>query len=192
MNLILNQYEVNCSIKSISQQMEELGIENSCFISILKGGIYTTYTLLPYFSEQIKKDILIGNLGLASYAGELVTQEKISITYPLDLTPEQLEGKDIWIIDDIFDSGLTMTNAKSIIKREMIKNNRKYNSIQTVVLVRKMNPKIKLHKNTKDLPDIVGFEYENSGFLVGMGMGLGEKYRCLDQLYELEPGEILT
>jgi len=185
MKLVLSQFEVNCAVKSIVECLEKRDIGNLCFISILKGGLYTTHLILQQLTEQIKKNILLGNLGLSSYQENINTEGKISITYPLDLTAEQLKNKNIWIIDDIFDSGLTMMHAKSIIKRK-----KGFNSIQTLTLVRKVNPEIKLFEKEEDLPDIIGFEYEGSGFLVGCGMGKGEQYRCLGQLYKLEPREI--
>jgi len=138
--------------------------------------------LLDYFPNP---DILVGYLGLSSYNNGTETQEKIKVTYPLDLTRGDLKEKNIILIDDVFDSGLTMMFAKSIINEIG-----RYNSLRTAVLVRKMNPRIKLWKEPGDLPDIVGFEFQDSGFLVGSGMGKGEHYRNLNGLFVLEPEEI--
>jgi hypoxanthine phosphoribosyltransferase len=181
MKEILNYTETNLAIRAMTNRICSFSVDDLCFIGILKGGVYTMHEILPYFDFNI----LIGYLGLSSYRNGINTEEKIDITYPLDLSSNHLYGKNVWIVDDIFDSGLTITKAKSIIKEIG-----GYNSLRTAVLVRKTNPKVVLWKNESDLPDVVGFEYEQNGFLVGSGMGKGERFRCLNGLWELETEEI--
>jgi len=172
-------------LSSMVEQIKRIGLENSCFVCILKGGVFTTQSLLNIIREENKSRIFQGFLGLSSYEDGTETTEKVKITYPLDLDPKLTRGKKCWIIDDVYDSGLTLVRAISIIKQEA-----QFKSIHSAVLVRKVNPKIQMWKSEEELPDVVGLEYEGNGFLVGCGMGLGEKYRCLDSIYELEEGEI--
>ena len=57
-------------------------------------------------------------------------------------------------------------------------------SFRTVVFIDKIKSREASHYPR---PDIVGLTYEGDKFLVGCGMGLGEKYRGLRELYELIP-----
>lgn len=182
---IANELFISRMIQSLVSRMEQIGIENSCVIGILKGGVYTTQNILNNFPDYAKKRVLVGFLGLSSYRNGTETQGKIDITYPLDIDPKQSRGRICWIVDDIYDSGLTMIQAKSIIEETA-----DFKTIHSAVLVRKMNPKIKKWKKSTELPFAVGLEYEGDSFLVGSGMGMGEKYRCLDGIHELEPDEI--
>jgi hypoxanthine phosphoribosyltransferase len=166
----------------MAREIQKRETEKLCVIAILKGGVPTAHRILEQLPDQ--RNILVGYIGLSSYQNGTETKGEIKTTYGLDLSQEQLWGRNVWIVDDVFDSGLTMMWAKR--KLESLEF---CNSIKTAVLVRKMNPKIQLYREG-DLPDVVGFEYEQRGFLVGMGMGHGEKYRCSDQIYELDPEEI--
>jgi len=182
MNRLLSGSEVKLIIKVMASKIRAFEDPNRCFISILKGGSYTTHCLLSYFAFETTT---IGYLGLSSYRNGTKTSGKIKVTSPLDLSKDDLRGKNLWIVDDIFDSGLTLMKAKSIIKEIG-----GYNSLKTAVLVRKVNSNIRLWKDVSDLPDIVGFKYEKNNFLVGSGLGKGEEYRCLEGLWELEEKEI--
>jgi len=182
MKNVASSRSVNCMFHSMAQRMGKIGLENSCIVGILKGGIYTTINILNLIE---KSKILIGFIGLSSYKDGIETTEKMDITYSLDLDSKLTKGKKCWIVDDIYDSGLTLQRAVSIIKQEA-----QFESIHSAVLVRKMKPKIQVWKSEKELPDVVGLEYEGDGFLVGCGMGMDEKYRCLDEIFELEEGEV--
>jgi hypoxanthine phosphoribosyltransferase len=184
MKLILNHIEVNVAILSMVERIQKVETEKLCIIAILKGGVPTAHRILDLLPN--KENVLVGYMGISSYHNGTTSNGKIKTTYLLDLSQQQLTGKDVWIIDDIFDSGLTMVHVKRYLQSTI----EFCTSIRTAVLVQKINPKVKNYTNDSSLPDVVGFEYEKQGFLVGMGMGHGEKFRCLDQLYELEPHEI--
>jgi hypoxanthine phosphoribosyltransferase len=184
MKQVLNQIGVHCAILSMVDRIVSMNVEKPCFISILKGGVETTQMLLNSLPKAVLNKAIIGYMGLASYHSGTVTTEKIMETYPLDLTEEQMKGREIFLVDDVYDSGLTMFHATSIIKRKVDV------PIHKVTLVLKTNPKVTGITNKKDWPEVVGFEYPDQGFLVGCGMGMGEKYRCLRELCELEDFEI--
>jgi len=191
MKKVLSVGGINSAIRSMVRQIGTYHEDVITFVILLKGGIFVGSDILKHFMgcgpiDCRNRDLVIGFLGLSSYHNGTESSSKIKLTYPLDLPKEFISGKNIWVIDDIFDSGLTLMEAKKIVKSMGAK------SVKTAVLVRKMKPRIKSWKSEEDLPDVVGFEYPSDGFLVGFGMGAGEKYRGLNQLYELEPHEIRT
>jgi hypoxanthine phosphoribosyltransferase len=186
MKLILSKPAVERAMLSMAIQITKLNcIQNKQFalISILKGGLYTGLKLLDFF--EIKDEILFGCLGLSSYKDNLISSNKIIKTYPLDINIKLLANKNIFIIDDIFDSGQTLTEATSIIRRTLEEDSIQNSNVYTAVLVKKNKC-----KDVEKWPNIAGYEMEEDKFIVGCGMGLGEKYRCLPELYELEDKDI--
>jgi len=189
MKKVLSVGGINSAIRSMVRQIRTYHEDTLTFVILLKGGIFVGSDVLKHFMgyspvDYYERNLIIGFLGLSSYHNKTETSSKIKITYPLDLPKEDISGKNVWVIDDVFDSGLTLMKAKRIVKSKGAK------SVRTAVLVRKMRPRIKSWISEEDLPDVIGFEYPSDGFLVGFGMGEGEKYRGLNQLYELEPHEI--
>ena len=85
-----------------------------------------------------------------------------------------VEDADVLIIDDIFDSGQTMTALIHAIKEK------KPRSIKSLVLLIKNVP-----RTTQIRPDYVLFEIENE-FVVGYGLDYKERYRNLSGIFILE------
>ena len=148
---------------------------NLCFITILKGGLYTAHELFSCLPFEKDNDVIFGYLGLSSYKSK-TNPGKIELTYSLDLSKELMRGRDVYIIDDICDTGATLNKAVEIVKKFNPK------SISTVVLI----DKVKIREaNGKPKPTIVGCAYNGKEFLVGCGLGYGEKFRALHSLYKL-------
>ena len=175
-----NRY-VRAHILQMGLEIQKLNQEKLTFVGILKGGMFTTYSLLALFAHK-KYDVRVGHLGLSSYGNGSTSTGKLRVTYPLDLTADDINGRDVWIIDDVIDSGLTLDEAYMIIV-----DNFKPKSVSIAVLVDKK--KNRIEKNIMEVPEVVGYTYEGDGFLVGCGMGDGEKYRHLNCLYELVEDE---
>ncbi len=134
--------------------------ENVVAVCVLKGA-------LMFFSDlvrEIELDIECDFLGLSSYHNSMQTSGEVKLT--LDLS-SNIEGKDVIIVEDIVDTGLTMNYLERIL------NARKPKSITKVALLFKPDSL----KEKCDL-DHVGFEIP-SDFVVGYGLDYGDKYRNL-------------
>lgn len=139
-------------------------------IAILKGGVWTTYHLLDGLC-RFYSDIRIGHMGISSY-GNGRRPDQMKITSTLDLSVDDVKDANVWLIDDIWDTGQTMTKAKEIVKLMCPC------SLNTAVLVHRDNP-----EGVEERPDVRGLRYTGSEFLAGCGMGCGEKNRHLDSIY---------
>lgn len=157
---------------NMALMIKEHRIENTTFITILKGGMYTASNVLK--NIFLPEDTIIGYLGLSSYNNNTVGGG-IQATYIADLTSEILEGRNVWIIDDICDTSKTLERAIGMVQVY------KPASIKTAVLIDKAKVR---EQNHFPKPDVVGFTCNENKFLVGCGMGIGEKYRTLDSVYE--------
>lgn len=146
------------------------GIDNTVLIMILKGGVYTGMRML----EHLGPDIAYGFLGLNSYLGNNTESSgRVHCTYKPIFEDNFLVGKDVWLVDDVIQSCFTWIHAEKIIKQYGPK------SIRLCALVDKTKAGL--------LTSLVsGFTYNGGKFIVGCGMGVGEKYRNLQNICEYE------
>ena len=174
MNPKAPQFETLISEKEIARGISEL---SSCLneeyfssslvlIAVLKGAVPFLCDLM----RQLDCDVEIGFLQASSY-GERGTQRgDLTLTTP---SPLNLKGKDVLILDDIFDSGSTLSAIVSELK--------KYhpNTLKTAVLLSKKVP-----RKTDLIPDYTLFEIDDH-FVIGYGLDYKEKYRNLPAIYKL-------
>jgi hypoxanthine phosphoribosyltransferase len=92
----------------------------------------------------------------------------------LGLEPLELEGRDVLIVDDIFDSGHTLSSLIHALQ------GKKTRSIKSLVLLKK-----NVSRTTTLCPDYVLFEIENH-FVVGYGLDFKEHYRGLPGVFIME------
>jgi len=144
-------------------------------IAILKGGLWTAYQILRHMSNYVE-DVRIGHMGISSY-GNGRRPDQMKITSTLDLSIEDVKDENVWVIDDIWDTGATMKKAQEIIGLMNPSH------LRTATLVHKVNT----NSCGEELsgPDVTGFRYIGNGFLAGCGMGCGELYRHYDEIYEV-------
>ncbi|MCM3088945.1 hypoxanthine phosphoribosyltransferase [Bhargavaea ginsengi] len=129
-------------------------------IGVLKGA-------LPFMSDLIKRFdgyVEIDFMDVSSYGNATVSSGEVKIVKDLNTS---VEGRDVLIIEDIIDSGKTLSYLIDLLKY------RKANSIKIVTLLDKpTGRKVDLKA------DIVGFEVPDA-FVVGYGLDYAEKYRNL-------------
>lgn len=181
-NEVLSSTSVEEAMMEMAMDIYAIG-SPLALVAILKGGAYVAYGILKLLNEIYTyssvndKDIVIGHIGLESYGEDTKSCGEVKLMTPLDLSRECIKGRHVVIIDDCIETGKTFNEAWKIIQG--------YHplSMQTAVLVDKFMCRMKTGAHQ---PEIVGYAYSGDGFLVGCGMGAGEKYRELSELYELE------
>lgn len=165
---LYDQEKVRCVIRSMASKIlwAHTSSEQLVIIAILKGGCWTAYNLVNELSGV--NDLRIGHLGISSYGnGRRPDQPKITST--LDLSLEDVRGADVWLVDDIYDTGATMQRAREIVQLMQP------NQIRTATLVQRIG--------ADSGPTISGFKYSGDQFLAGCGMGCGELYRHLNSIH---------
>ena len=165
--------EVLISREEISLRVEQLGLEISQdykgrelhLVGVLNGAFMFIADLARHLSIPCQ----ICFLQASSYKDQLVSTGKVKLMHNLDLS-----GKDVLVVEDIFDTGLTL---KHIMEDLYVQ---KPTSLEICAFLNKRIPD-KLAVNVK----YIGFEIENR-FVVGYGLDYAEKYRelphisCLD------------
>ncbi|WP_066889728.1 hypoxanthine phosphoribosyltransferase [Clostridium nigeriense] len=143
--------------KSISKDYEG---KDLLVVGILKGSVLFASDLIKNITIPCEIDFM----AVSSYGSSTETSGVVRILKDLD---HSIEGKDIIIVEDIIDSGVTLDYLLKYLKA------RKANSIEIVTLLtkparRKVDIEVKY----------CGFEVPDE-FLVGYGLDFAEKYRNL-------------
>ena len=135
-------------------------------ISILRGGIIFLSDLI----KDIDIPLSIDFMSISTYGINEDTSGVVRITKDLD---ESIEGKDVIIVEDIIDTGLTISYLLRNLK------SRYPNSISVCTL---------LNRDVRRIADIdikyVGFRIGEK-YIVGYGLDYKQKYRNLESIYEL-------
>lgn len=160
--------EILLSQEQIISKCEELGKKLSkdyegktpIFIGLLKGAV-------PFLAELIKHiecPMEIDFIDVASYSG---TQSTGKVTFLKDVT-SNVEGRHIVFVEDIIDTGLTLSEVAKVFKQRNIA------SYEIVTLVDKPEGR----KIEGVNPKYIGFNIPNK-FVVGFGLDYNEIYRNL-------------
>lgn len=189
LNEVLDQSDMGIVMAQLARRIYNIGFPLA-LVAILKGGAYTAYEILKLLDSIYKlenqptgrPDIVIGHIGLESYGDEMKSQGEVKLMTPLDLSRDCIRGRKVVIVDDCIETGSTLNEAKKIISGygPAYANGRQ--QIYTAVLVDKVTLR---NNNNVEQPNIIGWSYTGTGFLVGCGMGMGEKYRGLPELCEV-------
>ena len=145
--VLLTEEEVNEKIKKIGEQVsKDYAGKSVHMICVLKGGVFFTCELAKRITVPVSLDFIV------------------KIIKDLD---EPLEGKDVLIVEDIIDSGRTLSYLIEILKK------RNPASIRLCTLLDKPERRV-----TDVKVDYVGFNIPDE-FVVGYGLDYAQKYRNL-------------
>jgi len=137
-------------------------------IGVLKGAVPFMSDLLRYTETHLEMDFM----DVSSYGSGTSSSGEVKIVKDLDT---KVEGRDLLIIEDIIDSGLTLRYLVDLFKY------RKAKSIKIVTLLDKPT------RRSADIKaDIIGFEVPNE-FVVGYGLDYNQRYRNLPYIGILKP-----
>lgn len=136
-------------------------------IGILRGSVM----FLADLTRKIRLPLAYDFIALTSY-GDSSVPGRLKLTKDLE---HSIEGKDVLIIEDIVDTGKTLTYIKDLLKQ------RAPRSLKIAALIdktprREVEPKL----------DYVGFTIQQDKFLVGYGLDYAEKYRNLPYIASLK------
>ncbi len=136
-------------------------------VGILKGAFIFMADLARKMTPPVKMDFV----RLASYGAGTVSSGKVRIAKDLETS---VKGKDILIVEDIIDTGVTLKYLCRRLK------SRRPRSLKTVALLDKPS-----RRKVPFQADYVGFAIEDH-FVVGYGLDWNEKFRNLPGIYVLK------
>lgn len=142
--------------------------EDLILVCVLKGAVF----FLTDFARKLSIPAEMEFMAVSSYGNSTTSSGVVRILKDLD---KEIAGRDVLVVEDIIDSGLTL----SWLLRNL--RNRNPKSLEVVTLLRK--PEVQTAKI--DLLDI-GFDIPNE-FVIGYGLDYAERYRDLPYVGTLHP-----
>jgi hypoxanthine phosphoribosyltransferase len=171
--ILFSEEEIQAKIKELAQELtEEYKDKIPLAIGVLKGALPFMTDLLKRMDTYLEMDFM----DVSSYGSGFVSSGEVKILKDLDTS---VEGRDILIIEDIIDSGLTLSYLVELFRY------RKAKSIKIVTLLDKPTG-----RKADIKADYVGFICPDE-FVLGYGLDYIEKYRNLPYIGVLKP-EVYT
>ncbi|MEL7596666.1 MAG: hypoxanthine phosphoribosyltransferase [Clostridiaceae bacterium] len=159
--VLLSEEEISGKIRELGSKIsEEYKNKDLMLVGVLKGSV-------PFMAELMKRITIpceMDFMAVSSYGNSTESSGVVRILKDLDF---EIENKDVLIIEDIIDSGITL---KYLIKYLKAKNP---NSVEIACLLNKPERR-QVEIDVKYL----GYDVPNY-FLVGYGLDYAEKYRNL-------------
>ena len=167
--VLLSEEEIEKRVTELGRQISaDYAGKSVHLICILKGGVMFTCELAKRLSVPVSMDFM----SVSSYGGDTKSSGVVRIVKDLD---EPLEGKDVLIVEDIIDSGRTL----SYLTRYLL--DRGAHSVRTCTMLDKPSRRVVEYD-----ADYVGAVIDDL-FVVGYGLDYAEKYRDLPYIGVLKP-----
>lgn len=167
LSLLYSQERIAAEVSRLAQEINrDYAGREILVVGILKGS----FLFIADLVRQLDGPVTIDFMRLASYGTETQSSGIVELRKDIELP---VQGKDLLIIEDIVDSGLTLD---TLYAKLMLKNP---HSLKICTLIEKT-----CHREGATKPDYVGISME-SGFIVGYGLDFNEQYRQLPDIYLL-------
>ncbi len=160
-SMMISEEVVNRKIEELGKQIsEDYAGKSVHLICILKGSVFFTCELAKRITVPVSLDFM----SVSSYGDGTKSSGIVKIAKDLD---ESLEGKNVLLIEDIIDSGRTLSYLMEVLAK------RNPASLKLCTLLDKPDRRVRDVK-----VDYVGFEIPDE-FVVGYGLDYAQKYRNL-------------
>lgn len=167
LKILFAQDEISQAISRLAHSIrQDFGQEEIIFVCVLKGSFIFTADLI----REVGNPSVVDFIRISSYRNGL-THGNVAITKDLET---DIEGKNVVIVEDIIDSGITLTSLRNMLLT------RKPKALKICALIDK-----KARREVQIEGDYVGFSIQD-GFVVGYGIDYAEKYRNLRDIFVIE------
>jgi hypoxanthine phosphoribosyltransferase len=168
LRVLISKEQIAARIAEMGRQIDDDYKQGPVYlIGILKGS----FIFLADLARAINKQTRIEFLGVSSYGSGKSSSGEVKLTRDLDVS---IEGLDVLIVEDIVDSGVTLTYLIHLLSQ------RKPRSIKIAALLDKPSRRLRPIK-----VNYCGFEIPDE-FIVGYGLDYAEDYRQLPEICVLE------
>ena len=169
--ILLTEDDLQARIQELADMVSEKykdAEQDLILVCVLKGAVF----FLTDFARKLSIPAEMEFMAVSSYGNSTTSSGVVRILKDLD---KEIAGRDVLVVEDIIDSGLTLS--------WLLKNlsGRNPKSLEVVTLLRK--PEVQTAKI--DLLD-VGFDIPNE-FVIGYGLDYAERYRDLPYVGTLHP-----
>ncbi|TCW36596.1 hypoxanthine phosphoribosyltransferase [Laceyella sacchari] len=159
--VLISEEQIKEKVRELGQRLsEEYKDLNPLCVCVLKGAVPFMADLIREMPIKMEMDFM----AVSSYGNSTTSSGVVRILKDLDAS---IEGRHVLIVEDIIDSGLTLSYLVEMLK------GRNAASVKIVTLLDKPD------RRKVDLsPDYCGFTIPDA-FVIGYGLDFAEKYRNL-------------
>jgi hypoxanthine phosphoribosyltransferase len=161
--ILLSEQEIQKRVAELASEIRRDFPDRLHLVAVLKGAFVFLSDLVRHMSGDVSLDFM----ALSSYAKGTTSSGEVRVLKDLDTT---LDGKNVVIIEDIVDTGLTLNYLQDILRA------RNPRSLRTACLLSKPSRR---QVNVK--VEYIGFTIEDR-FVVGYGLDYAEHYRNLPHI----------
>ncbi len=165
--ILFSREDILERVKALAAQISsDYSGKEPVFIGVLNGAVFFFSDLMREISIPARIDFIRA----ASYGSRMISGGSVRLTKDVEIP---VRGKPVILVEDIVDTGLTISR---IIDKMKEKNP---DSIRVCAFI----DKLERRENAVSI-DYCGFRIEE-GFIVGYGLDYDEKYRQLPDIYKL-------
>jgi hypoxanthine phosphoribosyltransferase len=169
---LFSRQDIATAVKDLGRRIENDFVnEEILFVCLLKGSFIFTSDLVRQVSNPSRVDFM----RVSSYGNQMTTRGNVEIIKDLE---EDIEDRNVVIVEDIIDSGLTLTRVRDMLLT------RKPKVLKICALIDKRR-----RREVEIEGDYVGFTIDD-GFVVGYGIDYAEYYRNCPDICVVEENEL--
>ena len=170
--VMISEQEVQDRVNELGKQITEhyKGSEDLVLVGLLRGS----FVFMADLARAIDLTHQVDFMTASSYGNSMESSRDVRILKDLD---DDIQGKDVLLVEDIIDTGNTLTKVKEILSLRGPK------SIEICTLLDKPSRR-EVEVDTK----WIGFEIPDE-FVVGVGIDYAQKYRHLPFIGKVVPQE---
>lgn len=162
---LFDEQEIRAAVHRLAAAItSDFDDEEVVLVSVLKGS----FMFISDLVREMKGPVVVDFLRASSYGSDTKTSGTVTLTKDLET---DIEGKNVIIVEDIIDSGLTLRSIRDMLLA------RRPRSLKICALVDK-----RARRKVEIEGDYVGFSIED-GFIVGYGIDYAERYRNLPAIF---------
>jgi len=167
--VLVSEQQLKERVSQLGEQISrDYAGKDLVLVSILKGAVVFMADLMRAVTIPCSIDFMV----VSSYGAGTTTSGLVKIIKDLD---SDLSGKDVLIVEDILDTGVTLSNLVPMLKM------RNPNSVRICTILDKPS-----RRRADIQADYTGFQVPDE-FVVGYGLDYDEKYRNLPYVGVLKP-----
>ncbi len=170
LQVLISQEQIHDCVREFALSIrKDYGEEPLLLVGVLKGSFH----LISDLARELGGETTIDFIQVSSYGHEKSSSGIVQIRKDLDTN---IEGKNVLIVEDIVDTGATLSHLRELLAT------RKPKSLRVVALLSKPQA-----RKMNAAAEYVGFEIPDE-FVVGYGLDYAERYRNLPYIAILREG----
>jgi hypoxanthine phosphoribosyltransferase len=167
MHVLISTADIQTRVREIAADIHRDHPHGVHLVAVLKGA----FVFLSDLARAIPGPCSLDFMAVSSYGSSTKSSGQVQLLKDLE---SGLEGRDVVIVEDIVDTGLTLTYMQQILQA------RSPRSLRTACLLSKPS-----RRKVNVTVDYVGFEIEDK-FVVGYGLDYAEQHRNLSYIAVLD------